>query len=94
MKREGVDIDESVEGGGGINAPSLKLVALLVLAVAVAVFFFQNGDGVDVNFLGFDANWPLRSVIVISVVAGAFLDRLISWQWRRAKRRKAQQTAT
>ena len=92
MKHEAVDPDPLARSGG-INGPSFKLIALLVLAVAVAVFFFQNGRGTDIEFLWFDVNWPVRSVIVISVVAGVVLDRLFLWLWRRAKRRKAEQSA-
>jgi uncharacterized integral membrane protein len=89
MQREPVDIDGPDQEGMG--RPPIKLIALLLLAIAVAVFFFQNGDSADIKFLWISVSWPVRSVIVISVIAGAFLDRLVSWQWRRARRRKAAQ---
>ncbi len=92
MKREVVDVDQPAEGGG-INTPSIKIILLLLLAVAVLIFFLQNGETAEVQFLGFDVTWPLRSVIIISVAAGVVLDRLFTWQWRRAKRRKAKQSA-
>jgi len=87
MKHEAVDVDDTA-ASDGIRMPSIKLIGLLVLAVAVLIFFFQNGDGVDVHFLWVDVNWPVRTVIVISVVAGVVLDRLVVWQWRRARRAK------
>ena len=43
---------------------------------------------VTVNFLWIDAKWPVWLVIAISVAAGVMLDRLASWQWRRARRRR------
>jgi len=93
MSYEAVDVEQSAEGGGG-KAPSLKLVLLLLLVVALAVFFFQNGDSAQVEFLWMDANWPVRSVIIISVTVGVLIDRLVAWQWRRARRRKAERDAT
>ena len=89
MSYEAVDAEQSAESGGG-KAPSLKLVLLLVLVVALAVFFFQNGDSARAEFLWMDANWPVRSVIIISVIVGILIDRLFTWQWRRARRRKAE----
>ena len=88
MSYEDVDIEQPEQGG--LQAPSLKLVLLLLIVVAVAVFFFQNGDGVNVEFLWIDVDWPVRSVIVISVIAGIIIDRLFAWQWRRARKRKAE----
>ena len=66
-----------------------KLIALLLLVIALAIFFFQNGDDASVDFLWFNAEWPLWAVIGISVLIGVALDRLVSWQMRRARRRRA-----
>jgi uncharacterized integral membrane protein len=66
-----------------------KLVVLLILVAALAVFFFQNGDDASVDFLWFNGQWPLWAVIGISVAIGFALDRLLTWQWRRARRRRA-----
>lgn len=89
MKHEHVD-DEfgaDVESAG----PPWKLILLLVVVAALAIFFFQNGGEVEVNFLSFEFTWPLWAVIGISVVIGIVLDRLGTWQWRRARsRRKAE----
>lgn len=66
-----------------------KLIALLVLVILLAFFVFQNGDEVPVNFLWFEGGWPLWLVIGISVLVGVALDRLVTWQWRRARRRRS-----
>ena len=65
-----------------------KLIALLVLVLVLAAFFFQNGDDAPVEFLWFEGEWPLWAVIGVSVAIGIALDRLLTWQWRRARRRK------
>lgn len=84
---EGRDHDRPDEGGGR-NLPSIKLIVLLVVAIAIVVFFFQNTDSAEVQFLWMDVNWPVRSVIIISLVAGIVIDRLGSFFWNRARRRK------
>lgn len=76
------------EAQGGQAGPPLKLIALLILVILLAVFFFQNGDKAPIEFLWLDGNWPLWTVIGISVAVGIVLDRLFVWQWRRARRRK------
>lgn len=82
--------DQSTETPtGGTEGPPWKLLALLLVVAALAAFFFQNGSDAPVKFLWMDASWPVWTVIGISVIAGVVLDRLVSWQWRRARRRKA-----
>lgn len=88
MQNESTDRTPPVESGTA--GPPLKLIALLVVVAALAVFFFQNGDDTAIQFLWLDGQWPVWLVIGVSVVAGIVLDRLGSWQWRRARRRKEQ----
>jgi uncharacterized integral membrane protein len=79
----------TVEAGAHRSeGPPWKLIALLVVVVALGIFFFQNGDDAPVEFLWIDASWPVWLVIAISVAAGIVLDRLATWQWRRARRRR------
>lgn len=85
MRHETTDMDEPVESGRG--SPPWKLIVLLIVVAALAIFFFQNGDDAPINFLWLDGNWPVWLVIGVSVIAGAVIDRLGSWQWRRARRR-------
>ena len=77
-----------VEAGSYREGPPWKLIALLLVVVALAIFFFQNGDDAPVEFLWIDATWPVWAVIAVSVVFGVVIDRLASWQWRRARRRR------
>ncbi len=65
-----------------------KLIGLLLVVVALAFGFFQNGNDAPVRFLWMDSTTPVWVVIGISVLVGMLLDRLLTWQWRRARRRK------
>jgi uncharacterized integral membrane protein len=65
-----------------------KLISLLVLVVLLAFFFFQNDDRAPVEFLWFDGDWPLWAVIGVAVLVGVALDRLVTWQVRRSRRRR------
>jgi len=86
MKHEQVDD----EFGADVESTGVpwKLLLLLAVIAALAIFFFQNGDDVAVNFLTFEFTWPLWAVIGISVLIGIVLDRLGTWQWRRARARR------
>jgi uncharacterized integral membrane protein len=85
MDREQSAAELSAEAGR--SGPPWKLIALLLVVAGLAAFFFQNGQDGDVNFLWLGGSWPQWTVIGISVVAGVVLDRLATWQWRRARNR-------
>jgi len=86
MKYKADDLDQSEQSGS--NAPPIKLIMLLLVVIALAIFFFQNGQDADVDYLWMNGTWPIWTVIGISVIAGVALDRLATWQWRRARKRK------
>ena len=85
MEHEQTTGDVSAESG--TSGPPWKLLALLLVVAGLATFVFQNGQTSDVNFLWLDGSWPQWTVIGISVVVGIVLDRLATWQWRRARNR-------
>ncbi|HSJ91873.1 MAG TPA: LapA family protein [Ilumatobacter sp.] len=87
MSNESMDLDRRGPEGGS-SGPSLKLIVLLLVVIALGIFFFQNGDDAPVRFLWMDGQWPVWLVIGVSVAAGVVIDRLGSWQWRRARARK------
>lgn len=87
MKHEAINPDEFEIDDSGTEGPPWKLLALLIVVVLLAIFFFQNGADAPVQFLWLDGSWPVWLVIGISVVIGIVLDRLGTWQWRRARRR-------
>ncbi len=74
--------------GGLVTAPGDGADGLLVVVVLLAIFFFQNGEEAPVDFLWMSGNWPVWLVIGVSVVVGIVLDRLGTWQWRRARRNR------
>jgi len=78
---------EDTSAASGSSGPPIKLIALLLVVVALAIFFFQNDRDAPVSFLWLDGQWPVWLVIGVSVVIGVVLDRLGTWQWRRARRR-------
>lgn len=85
MEHEHSADEHSAESG--TSSPPWKLIALLVLVAGLATFFFQNGKDAPIEFLWMDASWPVWAVIGVSVVVGIVLDRLGTWQWRRARDR-------
>lgn len=85
MTFENTEADGQVEGG--TSGPPWKLLALLVVVAGLAAFFFQNGSKTPVEFLWLDGEWPVWAVIGVSVVVGVVIDRLGTWQWRRARQR-------
>ncbi len=86
MKHESGNLDQDARAGS--DGPPFKLIALLVVVLMLAIFVFQNGQRASIDFLWIDGDWPVWTVIGISVIAGIVIDRLFTWQWRRARRRK------
>lgn len=76
------------DGSSSVQLPSLRLVGLLVVVVLAAIFFFQNGHEAEVEILAWTVTWPVRLVIIVSIVLGVIIDRLGSWFWRRSRSRK------
>lgn len=85
MEHRNDDLESGAESDRA-SAP-WKLLALLLMVAGLATFFFQNGQDSPVNFLWMNGSWPQWTVIGISVAIGVVLDRLVSWQSRRARRR-------
>ena len=88
MRHEAVDPEEIAAERGSGRAP-WRLLALLLVVIVIAIFFFQNGQDASVKFLWLEGEWPVWLVIGISLLLGVILDRLATWVWRRARRRRA-----
>lgn len=80
-------MDSQPSAESGTTGFPWKLLGLLVVVAGLAIFFFQNGQDAPVHFLWLDGSWPVWAVIGVSVVLGVVLDRLGTWQWRRARNR-------
>jgi uncharacterized integral membrane protein len=72
--------------GDGARGPSIKLIALVAVGVVAVIWFLQNGSSAEVQFLWMDVTWPLRTIIIISLVLGALLGQGGVWLWRRSRR--------
>lgn len=86
MEHEHGDHEHTAESGS--SGPPIKLILLLLLVAALAVFIIQNGQDAQIDYLWTHGVWPVWIVIAISVLTGIVIDRLVGWQWRRARRRK------
>jgi uncharacterized membrane protein YciS (DUF1049 family) len=87
MRREGDDYGPPQDPGGGSTEPvrpprsgiSPRLVLIAVLAIVLIAFGIANFDKVRVNFLLFDSQARLVTVIVVSAglgfVIGYFVGR-------------------
>ena len=87
MRREGDDYGPPKDPGGGRSEPvepprsgiSFRQVVIAVLAVVLIAFGIANFDKVEVNFLLFDSQARLVTVIVVAAglgfVIGYFVGR-------------------
>lgn len=79
--------DRRGEPRAGTSGPPIKLIVFLVLAVLLAIFFFQNMQDAPVDFLWMDGMWPMSIVIAVSVLVGGALTKLAGFMWNRARAR-------
>jgi len=67
------------------------VVALGVVLVLLVIFIMQNGQRVEVSFLGWEGRPPLSAALICAVAAGiliaAIAGTLRIWQLRRRVRR-------
>jgi uncharacterized integral membrane protein len=52
------------------EGPSTKLIVLAAVAILLLVFVFQNTDRAQIDFLFWDGDFPLWTMIVIAAVLG------------------------
>ena len=66
-----------------------RLVVAGVALVAAIVFIAQNGETVEMNFLGFSVETRLWVGLVLTLVLGALLGQAVEALWHRRQRRNA-----
>ena len=71
------------EGLGG------KATALIVAGILLLIFFLQNLDAANIDFLFWDWDVAIALAIAIAAILGFVLGWGFSWMRRRASRRKA-----
>lgn len=64
------------------------LVGFLVGAILFTTFVLQNGQDVELRFLGWDGSFPLSFIIVIVAVVAVILDEILGIALRRRRRRR------
>jgi hypothetical protein len=65
------------------------LIGLLIAIALIVVFFFQNGEHQQIDFLFFEKNTTIRWSLLIAVLLGVALDRVFTMWWRRRRKRNA-----
>lgn len=71
----------------GRSGPSISLILFLIVIALAAVFFLQNSNEVELDFLVFEKITTVRWSILMAVVLGILIDRIFSIWWRRRRRR-------
>lgn len=71
----------------GRSGPSPALILFLILIALAGVFFLQNANEVEIDFLVFEKITTVRWSILMAVVLGILIDRIFSIWWRRRRRR-------
>jgi len=64
---------------------SPALIIWVIIAVLAVIFVVQNARDAQVKFLFWDGKLSLWIVIVLTLIAGALLDRIVTWALRRRK---------
>ena len=85
------DSNESPRQSAGScrSGPSPALIGVLIAIALIVVFFFQNGEHQQIDFLFFEKNTTIRWSLLIAVLLGVALDRVFTMWWRRRRKRNA-----
>lgn len=75
------------DASSGRSGPNLTLIALAVGIVLLVVFFLQNSEPLNIDFLVFEKNTTVRWSLLLAVVLGILIDRIFTIAWRRWRRR-------
>jgi len=73
--------------GSGRSGPGPVFIALLIAIALIVVFFLQNGEHQQIDFLFFEKNTTVRWSLLIAVLLGVALDRVFTMWWRRRRKR-------
>ena len=66
--------------GSGRSGPSPALIGVVIAIVLIVVFFFQNGEHQQIDFLFFEKNTTIRWSLLIAVLLGVALDRVFTME--------------
>ena len=71
----------------GRSGPSATLIGLAIVVVLFVVFFLQNSEHLQIDFLVFEKNTTIRWSLLVAVLLGVAFDRIFTIWWRRRRRR-------
>lgn len=80
------DNNESRSAASGRNGPNVALIAAGVLIVVAVIFFLQNSNRTEIDFLFFTKTTTVRWSIIVAIILGIVIDRLFTFWWRRRGR--------
>jgi uncharacterized integral membrane protein len=66
-----------------------RLIGFIVAAVLGVIFFIQNDQTAELNFLFFSTESKTRWLVITCIALGVVADRLFSMWWARRKEPKA-----
>lgn len=64
-----------------------------IIALVALLFIFQNTDEIEFNFLWFEFRWPLWTMLLVFMAAGAVVAYGITRRIKSRKKRKEQRAA-
>jgi len=65
-----------------------RLIGFIVVVVLGVLFFLQNDQRAELNFLFFSTERKTRWLVIVCIAIGVVGDRLFSLWWNRRKERK------
>lgn len=63
-------------------------ILVLLLAVALIIAAFQNGQDVEFDFLWINTTAPLVLILAITIAAAIVIDEIVGFLWRRQRRNR------
>jgi uncharacterized integral membrane protein len=71
----------------GRTGPSVTLIGAMIVVVLFVVFFLQNSEHLQIDFLFFEKRTTIRWSLLVAVLLGVAFDRIFTIWWRRRRRR-------
>jgi uncharacterized integral membrane protein len=70
-----------------------RLIGFIAAVVLGVIFFFQNDQTAELNFLFFSTESKTRWLVIVCIAVGVVADRLFTMWWHKRKERQAREKA-